>query len=379
MNPYDFVRIDWTRPLERRPPIWHHKVVSTDGAKLYAGSLEVEVEALTPFFISDPRNVSPDPKRPAQFIHNVSQQAENSPTYIIPGSSLKGMLRNVVETLGNGCLTLYDGTYERNKVNYKQKVPDVFQHCDNRTNMCIACRIFGMLKERTKGVFLGKVNIGDAYSDPEQVYLYEPMYTALLMEPKSHHRSFYLDKSEQHIAGRKFYFHHSPDMQPLSANGLIRNGGVTNRYIQPLDYGTKFHFRVNFMNLEADEFAALLLAITLTPETRHKLGYGKPLGLGSVQLTPTSLTLIDYRTRYAQVGSDRGKTILKGECLQQLRDELVNTFSKEQLVLIAMQDLQRIWRWPPEQGVDYYYPSKRDWFDTPDSIGKRIADTQNVP
>ena len=28
--------------------------------------------------------------------------------------------------------------------------------------------------------------------------------------------------------------------------------------------------------------------------------------------------------------------------------------------------------------VDYYYPSKRDWFDTEDSIGS-IADTKNVP
>ncbi len=378
MNPYDFVRIDWKRPPERREPVWHHKVVGTDTA-LYAGSLEVEVEALTPFFISDPRNVSPDPKRPAQFIHNVSQRAGNPVTYIIPGSSLKGLLRSVVETLGNGCLTLYDGTYERNKINYRQKVPTAFQHCDSRTEMCIACRIFGMLKERTRGVFPGKVNIGDAHSDPEQVYLYEPMYTALLMEPKPHHHSFYLDESEQHIAGRKFYFHHSPDDKPLSVDGPIRNGGVTNRYIEPLDYGTKFHFRVDFTNLEADEFAALLLAVTLTPEMHHKLGYGKPLGLGSVQLTPTSLTLVDYKTRYRQIGSNRGKTVLDGESLQQLRDELVNAFNQKQLVLIAIQDLQRIWQWPPEPDVDYYYPSKRDWFDTQESIGKRIADTRNVP
>ncbi len=323
MNPYDFVRIDWKRPPERREPVWHHKVVGTDTA-LYAGSLEVEVEALTPFFISDPRNVSPDPKRPAQFIHNVAQRAGNPVTYIIPGSSLKGLLRSVVETLGNGCLTLYDGTYERNKINYRQKVPTAFQHCDSRTEMCIACRIFGMLKERTRGVFLGKVNI-------------------------------------------------------LSVDGPIRNGGVTNRYIEPLDYGTKFHFRVDFTNLEADEFAALLLAVTLTPEMHHKLGYGKPLGLGSVQLTPTSLTLVDYKTRYRQIGSNRGKTVLDGESLQQLRDELVNAFNQKQLVLIAIQDLQRIWQWPPEPDVDYYYPSKRDWFDTQESIGKRIADTRNVP
>ncbi len=62
----------------------------------------------------------------------------------------------------------------------------------------------------------------------------------------------------------------------------------------------------------------------------------------------------------------------------QLRNELVNAFNHKQLVPIAMQDLQHIWQWPPEPDVDYYYPSKRDWFDTPESIGKRIADTRNV-
>jgi len=49
------------------------------------------------------------------------------------------------------------------------------------------------------------------------------------------------------------------------------------------------------------------------------------------------------------------------------------------MVQVAMDDLQRIWGWPPDPDIDYYYPSKRDWFDTSESIGKRIADTRNVP
>lgn len=100
--------------------------------------------------------------------------------------------------------------------------------------------------------------------------------------------------------------------------------------------------------------------------------------MGSVQLTPTSLTLIDYKTRYTQIGTDRGKNILEGESLHKLLDEQTSRFNQELLVPIAMQDLQRIWRWPPEPDVDYRYPSKRDWFDTPESIGKRINDTIDV-
>ena len=373
MNPYDFVRIDWSRPPERRQPVWHHRLVGQGTQHLYSGFVEVDVFAETPLFVSDPRTVSPDPKKPAQFMQNAQGD------YIIPGSSLKGMLRCLVETLGNGCLTLFDGQYERGKVNYRREAPEAFQKCGNTTQLCIACRTFGTLKERTSGVFLGKVNIGDACT-ADQVYKYEPIYTAVLVEPKPHHQSFYLDETRKHIAGRKYYFHHSPDVQPLTANGPIRFGNVlANRYIQPLDYDTKFHFRVDFTNLEADEFAALMLAIVLEQDMRHKIGYGKPLGLGSISLVPTSLTLVDYSRRYTQPESDRGKTVLQGDELRQLLDQHIADFSRTQLVQVAMKDLRRIWRWPPDPNADYYYPSKRDWFDTEDSIGKRIADTKNVP
>ncbi len=257
-------------------------------------------------------------------------------------------------------------------------MPEDFQKCEHTTSLCIACRTFGMLKERTRGVFLGKVNIGDAIVQADSVYEYDPIYTKPLMEPKPHHESFYLDEARKHIAGRKYYFHHSPDMQPLTSDRLIYFGGKpANRYIQPLDYDTRFHFRVDFTNLEADEFGALLLAIALEEGMRHKIGYAKPLGLGSIQLTPTRMTLINYATRYTQ--ADHGKTVLEGDALWKTINQHITGFSQKQLVQIAMEDLRRIWRWPPDPDVDYYYPSKRDWFDAPAGKGKRIVQTRNTP
>jgi len=374
MNPYDFVRIDWNRPPERRKPIWHHQLVGQEAQQLYSGHIDVDVFAETPIFVSDPRNVPTDPKKPAQFMQNKRGE------YIMPGSSLKGMLRTVVETLGNGCLTLFDGDYERGKVNYRRDVPQNFLHCENNTHLCIACRTFGMLKERAGGVFLGKINIGDAVAYADNIYKYEPMYTTVLVEPKPHHEAFYLDEAHRHIAGRKFYFHHSPDMKPLSEPGLRLFGGrPANRFIQPLDYDTRFHFRVDFTGLEADEFGALLLAIALEEKMRHKIGYGKPLGLGSVYLQPTAMTMVDYSRRYMRSAAERGITSLQGDDVWNKFYEHIDSFTQKHLVTIAMDDLRRIWLWPPEPGVDYYYPSKRDWFDTPNSRGKRIKDTRNVP
>ncbi len=375
MNPYDFVRIDWGRLPKRRRPVWHHRMLGENAQRLYTGHLDIDIYAETPLFIADPRSNSPDPRKAAQSKKN--SQGE----YIIPGSSLKGMLRNIVETLGNGCLTLFDGRYEHSSVNYQRELPPAFQHCSNNTDLCIACRMFGMLKERAQGVFLGKINIGDAYANNEKVYLYDPIYTQPLMEPKPHHASFYLDESRQHIAGRKYYFHHSPDQEPLTARSLVYMGGrPANRYIQPLDQSTQFHCRIDFTNLEADEFAALLFAITLEEGIRHKIGYGKPLGLGSVYLFPTHLKLVDFAARYTQSSKDRGLTLYDDqESLWPFVDEQLDEFRNNHLLQIAFDDLRRIWHWPPDSNVDYYYPSKRDWFDTEESIGKRIAETRNVP
>lgn len=373
MNPYDFVRINWERAPERRRPIWHHRLVDQGSQQLYSGRLAVDIYAETPLFIGESRSNSRDPRKAVQ------SMKDGQGAYIIPGSSLKGVLRNVVETLNNGCMTLFDGSYERRRINYEREIPRAFLHCSDNTNLCIACRIFGMLKERSQGIFLGKVAISDAYAYPEKTYLYNPIYTKALLEPKPHHASFYLDEARQYIAGRKYYFHHSPEQDPITENGIVYMGGrPANRYIQPLSYNTQFHVRIDFTNLESDELAALLQAITLEDGMRHKIGYGKPLGLGSVYLFPTQLTLIDYTARYTQVDKERGMTVYEGESLWSFIDMFDERYKKN-LQQSALEDLRRIWCWPPDPTVDYYYPDKRGWFDTPASIGKRIADTRDVP
>lgn len=377
MNPYDFARIDWNRPPARRTPIWHHQLTGRNGQPLYSGSLDVEIIAETPIFIHDPRNDPDDVNQPALSMQN--QDGD----FIIPGSSLKGMLRSVAEALGNGCLTLFDGTYGRgpDRINYWGKVPESFQHCEHNTHLCLSCRIFGMLHPRSSGVFLGKVNIGDAVAKKDDAYQYDPMYTAVLVEPKPRHQAFYLEEPAiqgappAHIAGRKFYFHHSPTLRPLSEPRLVYFGNVlANRYIQPLDYDTRFHFRLDFTALEADEFGALLFAIALEKEMRHKIGYGKPLGLGSILLQPEKLTLIDYSTRYTSAGRAEKTPPLQGEAMWDEIYEHMGYFEQNHLVSIALDDLRRIWFWEPDRKINYQYPS-RDWFKTPGNSTLRIRQT----
>src|SRR5947207_8890468 len=104
MNPYDFVPLDTNNPPQRRKPVWHNALtsVSTSPAKLYSGHLYLYIKAETPLFIRDADFSVQDPKYPGEHIRNKVGD------YIIPGTSIKGLLRSVVETLCNGCLTVID-------------------------------------------------------------------------------------------------------------------------------------------------------------------------------------------------------------------------------------------------------------------------------
>ena len=108
MNPYDFVRIDWSNLPKRHRPIWHNRLFGGDVPQLYSGQLDVDIIAETPLFIFATEDASSeDTRNPARFAHNAAGDS------IIPGSTLKGMVCNVFEALGNGCLTLFDGAYKK--------------------------------------------------------------------------------------------------------------------------------------------------------------------------------------------------------------------------------------------------------------------------
>ena len=276
MNPYDFVPIDWGKSPIRKPASRHDRFSGV------SGKIEGTITAETPVFIFDSpkRNSGAEP-----FITN--QQGQ----HIIPGSSLKGLFRSLVETVGNGCFLFFDGIYEdedRNKnIDYTTELPEDFEKCKT-ADLCIACRMFGAMHS-SEMLSLGHVSFNDAVE--VSICEHEAVYTIALMGPKPRHKAFYLDP-EQWIAGRKFYFH-----QP---EGIKTTHTKTdyNEHITPVNIGSQFAFSLQFTNLETLELKTLLYALVLEQDMRHKIGYGKPAGLGSVHFDITKLTLIDYASRY---------------------------------------------------------------------------------
>lgn len=121
-------------------------------------------------------------------------------------------------------------------------------------------------------------------------------------------RNEYITKRELNLddhvpQGRKLYLHHRPqDIQQESwrtHNNERNKQKVKVTLIKPQ---TVFYFHVDFDNLSPREIGLLLYALKPTAEFRHKLGMGKPLGLGAVNIEPVGLFRINRQTRYSAEG-----------------------------------------------------------------------------
>lgn len=70
--------------------------------------------------------------------------------------------------------------------------------------------------------------------------------------------------------------------------------------VTPLPEGSTFYFSIDFHNLSQPELESLCACLRPHADFEHKIGMGKPLGLGSVKVETTGLHLVDRRKRYAQ-------------------------------------------------------------------------------
>lgn len=107
--------------------------------------------------------------------------------------------------------------------------------------------------------------------------------------------------------GRKVYLHHPKAQGRATANfAATRNKDNLEQKatVKALPSGTAFWFSVDFDNLREDELGALLWSLRPDDSHRHRLGIGKPLGLGSVRVDIAGLYLVDRQARYSSDAFD---------------------------------------------------------------------------
>lgn len=185
----------------------------------------------------------------------------------------------------------------------------------NQNIIDIAEAIFGNEKQ-----FSSRVFFEDAYLyENSAKEIYPPTIPKILSSPKPTCFQHYLEQkpenlkdhpknlahynSDNPIRGYKIYWHRSGKGWIETDENKIKSHQSQYTIITPVKQNSKFYGRIRFENLSNVELGALLFALDLPKGLAHKIGMGKPLGLGSIKITPR-LYLSNRRERYENLTSE---------------------------------------------------------------------------
>lgn len=284
-NPYRWVTLS-NGNVNHDVPHYHHTFSGL------SGRLWCELQALTPLLIGDGRN-------PIQFVRHT----HNGQPYI-PSTSLKGAIRSLVEVVGNGTVPFSVSVERRHQPVNARLDRDGISQLDPVTGT------FGYLHQGDSNIFAGLIHFSDAeISTKISSMSHWATYDVAVGQPKTSHRAFYPGNRK-----RKFYHHHTGAEQLVAPHPGITQTTT----IRPAPPGTSFHFTVDFTNLRDSELNLLLyclaleenVTVTLSPKAlgrdegsdtlvgplRHKIGYAKPHGAGSVQIRIMKMQLCQNAT-----------------------------------------------------------------------------------
>lgn len=262
-----------------------------------------------------------------------------------------------------------------------------FKPCDNLNELCQACALFGLAGKKKAAA--SRVRFTDALVLPEKYEYYETKTLKELASPKLSATEFYLERPEQgpdlwnydyagnwknrkwydirnykpEIRGRKFYWHQkSPD--PFLENG--DSPSERNVHVRPLKKGAMFTFRVYFNDISKDELNKLLWVLEIggRKENAHKIGRGKPIGMGSVKIHADSV-----KRRKIQINETVKHEMREFEkpSYGDIENALVNpNILDEFLKIMDFQNAPENVKYPSNEGENKVY----EWFVANKQIGR---------
>lgn len=189
-----------------------------------------------------------------------------------------------------------------------------YQPCTSRKAVCPTCALFGMVSNQDR--LASRLRFTDAHvcapeSQPSEYYLSLKVLDEL-SNPKLSTTEFYLENPgtdiwnydyagnwnkgklevmkdyQPKIRGRKFYWHWKSEPKWQDYIGKNdENLHKRNCVIRPLKKGVRFTFRVYFEQISEEDLKRLIWTLNIGRNENshcHKIGMGKPLGLGSVKI-----------------------------------------------------------------------------------------------
>lgn len=176
----------------------------------------------------------------------------------VPGTSIKGAIRAIVEAISNSCISEFRRREE--------KVDRNHEPCRDQNKLCPACRLFGMTGLR------GRVHFSDAF--PEGQVRPQIVKIGELWEPRNY-------------SGRKFY---EVKRVPQIAD---RHPQRNFRFVEAVPKETHFRATLHFENLSEAEVGVMAYALGWRPNQGSlsraftpKLGGAKPRCFGAVEFEP---------------------------------------------------------------------------------------------
>lgn len=304
-KPYDFAPLPGR--AARAACTRHH----TFARELETGNLECDLVLLRPVQVAagllDFVRGDRSGEQIASLQAMVTRQGQR--VYVVPGSSLKGAIRSLAEAVSYSCLSIAGGTV-------RQQVPTQLRRCTRLDELCPACRLFGMTGARHQN-YMGCVHVADVLLPPGGRVVITR--TPLLWAPARSRRGLpgrYL--KGRYVRGRKFYFHGRAAAGPDARVAL--------------DAGQTLRALIHFDNLSPALLGVLLTALGLNPEHPFpiKVGAGKPVGMGSVEVRLGAAVLRGAVAQTGRLGA--GERRLVGNALRQWVDDYCRAAAREGLL-----------------------------------------------
>ena len=229
--------------------------------------------------------------------------------------------------------------------------------------LCPACHLFGTPAYRGRvrfgiafldgdaGWYMGPADKSNARGNPLTLPVLEAPRPAWAMPaPKS------LDGKPPRVPGRKFYIHHPSSVDAIRARGPEKGSG--NCTVEPLGPDNRFEFEVDFHNLSAEELGLLVYSIELQEGLGHKLGKGKPLGLGSAVMTVKSILCREENGGGLSVDISPRKREMVEAGFRQLEEwSRLDGEERAWFEIPRIADLHRLLRIPETRELKVHYPT----------------------
>jgi CRISPR-associated protein (TIGR03986 family) len=284
-------------------------------------------------------------------------------------------------------------------------LPDHLKPSEHYDQLDIASRVFGWVKatrdeDRTARVaYAGRVRFSHATltEDGDKGVYDTELPLAILGTPKPTTTLFYLRKKKgkwsederkkpgaaatigydglNELRGRKVYRHHGAALNRLEYERADRRRDHQNRSVRGVRVpGNVFEFTINFHNLAPVELGALLWSLNMSDEgCYYRLGYGKPLGFGSVRLAIGRIDLLDFDQRYRTLDTPSPKTMTLlegGQWLARFETTMKRCYGQSVLDLANIRDLISLLSEPEKAKSTHIHYPRTD--PSPDPEGKNF-------